>query len=53
MAGRFQPQPRLIRTPHRRRPRIHQPVEQIRQETPDPIHIQCLHRDELARQTPR
>lgn len=53
VAGRFQPQPRIIRTAHRRRPRLHHPLQQIRQEAPDPLHLQYLHVGQLARQTPR
>lgn len=52
VAGRFQPQPRIIRTAHCRRPRLHHPLQQIRQEAPDPLHLQRLHAGQLARQTP-
>ena len=49
VAGGLQPQPRIFRATCRRRPRSHQLVRQIRQETSNPIYIKHLHVGELAR----
>lgn len=39
MAGRFQPQPRIVRTPHRRRQELHHSFESICQEASNLVHF--------------
>ena len=49
MAGRFQPQPRIIRASHCRCQGPHHSIQPICEEATNPIHFQCLHFVELAR----